>query len=295
MASTDGQSLIPDFRGSATSWFIATTKDLLTTGVDVPRVRSIVFFRYLQSPILLTQMVGRGTRLHEESGKLTFRIFDYTGVTALLGADFITRPPSDSDGNGTGPPRPPKVRATGLTTEVRSAGHFTVAQRDGRMLRVTWQEYEQLLIKRLLAAVPTLTKFRHAWLDAARRQDLLHALAAENLVPSHLQSHRGMNDYDLYDVLASAAYGVAPRTRAQRSAAFAESAAPPWLIQLPQPAAKVIRAIVRQFEKGGTEALDSKELFSAPEVKAAKGLAALKQAGNPHDLLRQTRETIFVA
>jgi type I restriction enzyme R subunit len=49
-ASVDGQKLIADFRGRDSSWFIACTKDLLSTGVDVPCVRNVVFFRYVQSP-----------------------------------------------------------------------------------------------------------------------------------------------------------------------------------------------------------------------------------------------------
>ncbi len=84
MSSVNGQALIPDFRGRAKSHIIATTKDLLTTGVNVPRVRNIVFFRYVQSPLLFHQMIGRGTRIDRESGKLMFRIFDYTGATALF-------------------------------------------------------------------------------------------------------------------------------------------------------------------------------------------------------------------
>jgi hypothetical protein len=128
------------------------------------------------------------------------------------------------------------------------------------------------------------------------RQTQPERVRGEGLLPAHLQSHRGMAGYDLYDVLASAAYGVPPRTRAQRAAAFhAPAEAPPWLVQLPQPAAKVIRAIVRQFEKGGTEALDSRELFHAPEVKAARGLTALKQAGDAQELLRRTKEALFIA
>jgi len=79
MSSVNGQALIPDFRGHAKSHIIATTKELLTTGVNVPRVRNIVFFRYVQSPLLFHQMIGRGTRIDRESGKLMFRIFDYTG------------------------------------------------------------------------------------------------------------------------------------------------------------------------------------------------------------------------
>jgi type I restriction enzyme R subunit len=63
MSSVNGQALIPDFRGRKKSHIIAATKDLLTTGVNVPPVRNIVFFRYVHSPILFHQMVGRGTRI----------------------------------------------------------------------------------------------------------------------------------------------------------------------------------------------------------------------------------------
>jgi type I restriction enzyme R subunit len=57
--------LIPEFRGSKNSHFIATTVDLLSTGVDIPNLDNVVFFRYLESPISFYQMVGRGTRTGE--------------------------------------------------------------------------------------------------------------------------------------------------------------------------------------------------------------------------------------
>ncbi len=42
--------LIPDFRGSKNSHYIAATVDLLSTGVDIPNLGNVVFFRYLESP-----------------------------------------------------------------------------------------------------------------------------------------------------------------------------------------------------------------------------------------------------
>ena len=36
-------------------------------------------------------MVGRGTRIHEETQKYKFWLYDYTGVTDLFGTDFITQ------------------------------------------------------------------------------------------------------------------------------------------------------------------------------------------------------------
>lgn len=57
--------------------------------------------------------------------------------------------------------------------------------------------------------------------------------------------------------------------------------------------AKILRAVVRQFEKAGTDALETPELWQVAEVKRAKGLAALRPAGNPAELLRKTKETLF--
>lgn len=74
-AASSGNDQLPDFRASSRSHFIATTVDLLTTGVDVPCVRNIVFFKYLKSPISFYQMVGRGTRIDALTGKLMLRVY----------------------------------------------------------------------------------------------------------------------------------------------------------------------------------------------------------------------------
>lgn len=55
---------------------VAVTVDLLTTGVDVPSIVSLVFLRRVNSRILYDQMVGRATRRCDEIGKETFRVFD---------------------------------------------------------------------------------------------------------------------------------------------------------------------------------------------------------------------------
>src|SRR5438445_13532765 len=80
-------------RGSASSHFIATTVELLTTGVDVPAVRNIAFFRYMKSPISFYQMIGRGTRIDEPTGKLMFTVYDDTGATRLFGVPCLSAPP----------------------------------------------------------------------------------------------------------------------------------------------------------------------------------------------------------
>lgn len=70
---------------------IATTAELLSTGVDVPPCRNIVFMKTLSSPHLFKQIIGRGTRLDPATDKFWFRIVDYTGATRLF--DQWDRPP----------------------------------------------------------------------------------------------------------------------------------------------------------------------------------------------------------
>lgn len=63
---------------------VATTVDLLTTGVDIPPVRNIIFLKTVSSLVLFNQIIGRGARIDEASDKKFFRIIDFTGATRLL-------------------------------------------------------------------------------------------------------------------------------------------------------------------------------------------------------------------
>jgi type I restriction enzyme, R subunit len=84
---------------------VATIAELLSTGVDVPACRNIVFMKTLASPILFKQIIGRGSRIDPATNKLWFRIVDYTNATRLLDPQW-DKPP--------GPPAetPPSAQQT---------------------------------------------------------------------------------------------------------------------------------------------------------------------------------------
>ncbi len=63
---------------------IAVTVDLLTTGIDVPKIANLVFLRRVRSRILYEQMIGRATRLCPEIGKERFRIFDAVDLYSAI-------------------------------------------------------------------------------------------------------------------------------------------------------------------------------------------------------------------
>jgi type I restriction enzyme R subunit len=298
-AASSGNDQLPDLRASSRSHFIATTVDLLTTGVDVPCVRNIVFFKYLKSPISFYQMVGRGTRIDPPTGKLMFRVYDYTDATRLFGESFITKPPrTGGEGPGPGPTPPPPPEPTisveGFDVHITDAGRFIVTDVDGRAMPVPVEEYKARLAQRLVQEVHTLEDFRARWIDPPSRQELIDMLVTSGYSPTVVRMVEDKQDYDLYDVLAELGWGMNPRTRHDRAMAFTYKHED-WINSLPIQAAATIRAIACQFDRGGTEGLENPQIFQTPEVKAAGGLAALQAAGKPSELLRETKTRMFAA
>ncbi len=92
------QSLIDDFSGAEKPPHIAVSVDMLDTGIDVPEVVNLVFFKLVRSKTKFRQMVGRGTRLckdlfGEGQHKAFFFIFDF-----CQNLEFFKQNPETSDG-----------------------------------------------------------------------------------------------------------------------------------------------------------------------------------------------------
>lgn len=295
-AASSGNDQLPDLRASSRSHFVATTVDLLTTGVDVPCVRNIVFFKYLKSPISFYQMVGRGTRIDAPTGKLMFRVYDYTDVTRLFGEGFISDPPrAGGDGEGPEPPPPePTISVEGFDVHITDAGRFIVTDVDGRAMPVPIEEYKARLAARLVQEVHSLNDFRARWIDPPSRQGLIDALVHSGYSPTVVRMVDDKQDYDLYDVLAELGWGMNPRTRHDRAMAFTYKHED-WIKTLPGKAPAAVLAIASQFERGGTEGLENPQIFQTPEVRLAGGLAALQMAGNPRDIFIETKTRMFGA
>jgi type I restriction enzyme R subunit len=63
---------------------VATTVDVLSTGIDVPPIKNIIFLKHVGSKVEFHQIIGRASRLAEKAGKFTFRVIDFTGATRLF-------------------------------------------------------------------------------------------------------------------------------------------------------------------------------------------------------------------
>ena len=296
--AADGKEFLSEIRGSTRHHFIATTVDLLSTGVDVPPVTNIVFFRYVNSPISFYQMVGRGTRLHPPTNKLMFRVYDYTNATRLFGEDFIKKAGKpknpergwlDPDGGG-GSNNP--ITVEGIDISVSDAGIYILTTDDsGQTVPVTLEEYKQKLAAKLVADIPSLDEFREIWVDPSQRSEMLNQLPDSGRAPLVIRTVTDMEDYDLYDVIAEMGYGLAPKSMSERAKSF-EYKNEDWFEEIESKAADVIKALASQFSKGGTENLENPQIFRTPEVVSAGGVSALSGMDNP---LIEAKQRLFKA
>jgi type I restriction enzyme R subunit len=91
--ATYAQSLIDSFSQPGKAPHIAISVDMLDTGIDVPDVVNLVFFKVVRAKSKFWQMIGRGTRLRPDlfgpgEDKLDFFVFDFCGNLEYFGQDL---------------------------------------------------------------------------------------------------------------------------------------------------------------------------------------------------------------
>lgn len=301
----NGADMIEPMRGSGERAFIACTVDLLEAGVDIERLNAVVFFRYLNSAIKFYQMVGRGTRIHEETKKYKFWLYDYTGVTDLFGTDFITNPPRprgggggggegpEPPGPGPGPDSPPVPEIPGKTL-ITPQGRFILSRRDGRDVPIPVDEYRREMIQRVLSEAHNLDEFRQIWIESQKRRKLIDHLLGDNFSPELVREIDQMTDYDIYDLFAHHGYRARALKRPERKTVYLDDNLA-WFESMDAQAATVLRGLGHQFEVGGTEALETSALWEVPEIRDAGGFDALRNLGAPVAVMKDAKTRLFAA
>ncbi len=281
-----GRELIADLRGSRRRAFVAATVDLITTGVDVPCLQNVVYFRYIKSPILFHQMLGRGTRIDEATGKRHFTVYDYTNATRLLDAPLKQRQVKQAE-RRTAPPAEPTESYRVEGVEVRIDGgeqRIGLVGKDGKLEFLSIEDYGQRIASALHTDVSDLNELRNRWLRPARRSSLLKVLTEQGINLSAYRSVADRLDTDGYDLLASLGWGETIRSRVERTERISG-----W-IDKQGASGPILSALANQFGVAGTEALESRHLGSVPSIQEAGGLASLEGVTVP-DLKRRLLAT----
>jgi type I restriction enzyme R subunit len=214
---------------------IATTSKLLTTGVDAKTVKLIVLDQRIESMIEFKQIVGRGTRIHEDAGKLWFTIMDFKKATEhFADPDFDGEPvvvyepqpderpvPPDDDPGADlpNPFDPPDDPGTPRKYYVSGVEVAVVAERvqyysdDGKLITESLTDYTRATVEQ---QYPSLHDFLNRWTSADKKQAIIDELAERGVFFDDLHEKVGA-DVDPFDLICHVAYDQPPLTRRERA------------------------------------------------------------------------------
>lgn len=289
-------TLKADFETKTNNYMIATTVDLLSTGVDIKPLLNVVFFRHINSPILFYQMVGRWTRLHPESWKYMFRIYDYTNSTRLFGKDFIAKWNKKSDN-----PEPSLVWNTTKVAKIKESDKINmptwVSDKQKYILvdekRIPVQEYMDKLVESILSNVKDEHLLRKIWIDKTKRESLVSALyggigTIRKLID--LLKLDQDEQYELYDIVKDLVFKSGKTTKLERVQHCKER------FEANNPSddqRQVYETLVSQFLVWWIESLEKKELFDVSGLRELWGNKALSLLWDPVEVIKNIKECIL--
>jgi len=234
-SDTEGQAQLDNFIDPESRYpVLVTTSRLLSTGVDVQTCRLIALDREVGSMTEFKQIVGRGTRVHEDTRKLYFTLVDFRGATGhFADPDFdgepvqIYEPPEDDpitppDAEeqeiiGDPPPGPPpdkrrKVYVDGIAVTI-VAERAEYLDGYGKLVTESLRDFTKKALKKRFAS---LDDFLRRWKAAERKQAILEELAAEGLALDTIAQELG-KDLDPFDLICHVAFDAKPLTRRERA------------------------------------------------------------------------------
>lgn len=205
---------------------IATTSDLLSTGVDCKTVKLIVLDQVINSMTKFKQIVGRGTRLNVKFGKDHFTIMDFRGVTKLFADpdwDGDIEQDENFDPNNKQiylpPPQPqppvtkPYVDENGCKVEIIQEAVFTYDV-NGKLL--SNEDIIDYTRKNILGKFSSLKDFILRWKNEDKKEKIRDLFLEKNIDISELKKQRNMSDVDDFDFICHIAYDKKPLTRKER-------------------------------------------------------------------------------
>ncbi|MBR6936581.1 MAG: DEAD/DEAH box helicase family protein [Prevotella sp.] len=270
---------------------IATTSELLTTGVDCKTCGLIVIDKEVNNPTTFKQMIGRGTRIFEKKEKMNFEILDFRGATLLFEKGFDpedteTKDYSDRKTLGYGEREEEKHENVGDGREMRnySSKHHKKYFVDGREVKIVHEVVQYLgedgktLVtekltdftrKAIKKQYPTLDAFRGAWSHADKKQAIIDELAENNvLLDAVREENPALADCDYFDIVCHVAFDQKPLTRRERIDGVKKRN---YLAKYEGQARKVIEGLMEKYGEVGVTNIENPQILSLnPFAQIAK-------------------------
>jgi len=270
---------------------LVTTSRLLSTGVDAQTCRLIVLDREVGSMTEFKQIVGRGTRVHEDTQKFYFTLMDFRGATSHFadpdfdgepvqiyapGEDDPITPPDDDpvpDDNGDtpppgpdddeviidGPPEGPKKRKVyvdGITASV-VAERVEYLDEKGKLITESLRDFTKRALRKRFAS---LDDFLRRWESTKRKQAIIEELQAEGL-DLHVITAELDRDLDPFDLICHVAFDAKPLTRRERAEKVRKRDV---FSKYGDQARAVLDALLTKYADQGVLSLDSPNMLRIP-------------------------------
>ncbi|HRI71098.1 MAG TPA: DEAD/DEAH box helicase family protein [Polyangium sp.] len=256
---------------------IATTAQLLTTGVDAQTCKLIVIDREIGAPGEFKQIIGRGTRVREDYGKTWFTILDFRDATRHFADESFDGPPEQvyepkpgdpivppdlSDDHDEPTPRRRSHRREKYVIPdvevLKVAETVTRYDQDWKPIDIPVDEHARRIVT---AVCPTRRDLRETWRDPDRRAELLTQLERDGMLGTGDLARFFPEALATYDILASLAYGVAPVSRKERAARANVKAFVATQSGIRQ---QVLAGLLAKFEHDGLENLQDPQELQLP-------------------------------
>jgi len=279
---------------------ILTTSQLLTTGVDAPTCKNVVLARVVGSMPEFKQIIGRGTRLRADYGKLAFNIIDYTGTATEKFADpaFDGDPvrereevineegdvieeadvsPETDFSNEVDDTAFEDPVDDGLPEEIESDGPRKFYYDGGKVEIIRQLVYEldsdgkKLACRHLTdytgdkvrTLYPNASELRKDWLDPTRRAEIIDQLEEKGIDPGTLGESVGKPDADPFDLLCHLAYNAPLRTRRERADSLKRNETEFFAKHGPE-AREVLDALIEKYAEHGAAQFTLPDVLEIP-------------------------------
>lgn len=303
---------------------IATTSELMTTGVDAQTCKLIVLDSEIKSMTKFKQIVGRGTRINEDFNKLYFTILDFRNVTDLFadkefdGDPIRIKPVSEdvdlttivdeeetdnitiTDNEGEKIEfEKPEVRKPQVNEDrenyrkkiyVNGIDVSVLVSREmyfdnnGKPITTSLKDHTKEIIKGQFAS---LNDFLQKWNSAEKKEIIIKELQEEGVMIEALQEAVD-RDVDLFDLICHVAFDQPPLTRKERANKVKKRN---YFTKYGEQARKVLESLLDKYTDEGVSNLESLEVLKVkPLADYGSPIEIINQFGSKKNYLQAIKE-----
>lgn len=281
---------------------IATTSKLLSTGADCKMTKLIVLDEMIGSMTEFKQIIGRGTRLREKEGKMSFVVMDFRNVTRLFADPDWDGPieiDEDFDPNHQPTPRPacdPKDPPDGprvvpfISSDDQQVyiTHKMVSVYDanGKLLRQ--ESIEDYTKSNIIGKYTSLDGFIRQWSKEDKKAAIRDLLLEKGIDLEQMKAEHEMTDVDDYDFICHVAFDQKPLTRRERANNVKKR---DFLSRYSGAARQVLEALLEKYQDKGVYEIESTEILKLdPFMKLGKPSKIASYFGGKEGYLKAVRE-----